>query len=484
MRAKRFLLCCAVCAVPAISAASAQAYVNWPGYLFDPGHSSLNAAASAITPARAPFITQAWLTAFNPPGGFYSSPTVYNGSIYIGGRNGVFYQLSEATGAVLHSVNMGSENPCAPFPGQWGTTATATVAPDPSRGGAATVYVTAGTPAGGSGGIYLWALDAATLQPVWSTDPVAVDLQPGSYAWSSPTLSGGQISVGISSGCDGPLVRGGLAVFNQAGGSPVGTYYTVPSGSLGGAIWSTAAASGTTSWVSTGNAQTTAGAIPGDSFSIVRLQGASKVDLWTAPNLTGTDSDFGASPTLFSGSVGGVSTPLVGACNKNGVFYALRSFALSSGPVWTFRIGGTDATGAACISAAVWDGSARELIIGGNHTVAAIDGAQWGGSLRALRPDATVSNRVIWEQGLPCAVQGTPTENGAGVVAVVTWNACTAGGTPSLYLFNARMSISNPLGNPNPQLLNTIPLQEAFGQPTFADGYLLVASTGGLMAYH
>jgi hypothetical protein len=58
----------------------------------------------------------------------------------------------------------------------------------------------------------------------------------------------------------------------------------------------------------------------------------------------------------------------------------------------------------------------------------------------------------------------------------------------SLYLLNARVAIANPDGVPNPALLKVISLASAsgaFSQPTFADGYLFVASnSGGLMAYH
>jgi hypothetical protein len=461
------------------------AYVNWPGYLFDPGHSSLNGPATAITPTQASQPTAAWSAPFKPTGGLYASPTVYDGVVYIGGRNGLFYELDESTGVVLHSANLGVEQACSTAANPWGIASTATVAPDPTRGGAPTVYVTAGSPAGGAGGIYLWALDATDLHPVWTTDPVAVDQQAGSYAWSSPTVSAGEISVGISSACDSPLVRGGLAFFNQSDGTPAGTYYTVPAGSVGGGVWSTAAASGSTSWVTTGNADPTSGATAGDSFSIVRLSGPSKVDIWTVPAQNGTDNDWGSSPTLFKGIVGGVSTPLVGACLKSGTFYALESSSLSSGPVWSFEIADPTDT-LSCLSAGVWDSTAKQLIVGGNRTASPIDGQQWPGSVRALSPDATVSNRVIWEQGLPCAVQGTPTENGAGVLAVVTWNECSSGNSPSLYLFNARSSLANPNGNPNPVLLKTIRLSSsAFSQPTFADNYLFVASnSGGLMAYH
>jgi hypothetical protein len=467
--------------VTAGAAAPAQAYVNWPGYLFGPSHSSVNIDATAITPTHAKTLTAAWSRAFHPATTLYASPTVYNGSVYIGGLNGVLYKLSEATGAVQASRSVGGQHTCTS-----GISSTVTVAPDPSRGNAPTVYVTGGSP-NASGGTYLWALDAATLQPVWSTDPVPVDQQE-SYAWASPTVSGGEISVGISSDCEPPLPRGGLAIFNQSDGSPVGTYWTVPAGSVGGAIWSSAAASGTTEWVTTGNADPTPGASAGDSFSIVRLNGATKVDSWTVPNLNGTDSDFGASPTLFNGWVVGAYTPLVGACNKNGIFYALRADSLSSGPVWSYQVGASDsAAPTPCLSAAAWDITDQLLIIGGNHTTTAIDAKQWPGSIRALSPNDKPAHRVVWEMGLPCPVLGTPTENGTGVVAVLTYNAgCTSGSSPALYLLNARQTVKPPIGNPAPVLLKTIPVASGgFSQPTWADNYLFVASSsGGLMAYH
>jgi hypothetical protein len=420
----------------------------------------------------------------------YGSPTVFNGRVFIGGQNGMFYELDEATGAVLHSINTGYVIPCSSSPNKWGIAATATVASDPSRGNAATVYVTGGTPAGGSGGVYLWALDAKDLHPVWATDPVPLDTQPGSYSWASPTVSKHLITAGISSGCDEPLVRGGLAVVNQSDGSPVGTYYTVPSGTVGGGIWSSAMMSGSYSWVTTGNSDPTAGAIQGDSFSIVRLNGATKEDMWTDPGLAGTDQDFGASATMFRGMLGGRDTPMVGACNKNGMFYALRAFALHSGPVWSFRVGTEQPY--PCLSAALWDAAHHQLIIGTNAYTTP-DGTKWPGSIVGLSPDADLtsgaspSSRVIWRLPLPCNVYGTPTMDGAGVVAVETWKGCTSPATPTLYLLDPQNLVPDGYGDGgvSPQILKTIPLDNAsFGQAVFADNYLFVGSDKDVIAYH
>jgi hypothetical protein len=461
-------------------AAPALGYVNWPGYQFDIGHSGLNGAATTITPTSAASLAPAWSKAFAPSGGFDASPVVYNGSVYIGGNNGIFYQLNETTGAVVHSVKLGTEHACSLGTYGYGIQDTATVAPDPARPGASTVYVTgANGTTTGKGGIYLWALDASTLKPVWTKDPVTVDTEAGGVGWASPTLSNGTISVGVASACDRPLVRGSMGVFDQATGTRLGTYYTVPAGTLGGTIWATPAASGTSTWVATGNAAQTKGAIQGDSFSIVRLQGFTKQDIWTVPGEAGSDNDFGASPTLFSGLVAGTATPMIGDCNKNGTFYALQSQSLSSGPVWSYQLA-AKGTGNLCNGGAVWDAGANELIAGSTKTPNGHPG-----SIQALSPDGGAASRVLWQSYLPCAVEGTPSEDGAGVLAVATYGPCSTSGAQSLYLYNAHVTVPNGSGPPAPQLLKTIKLgHSAFSQPAFADGYLFVATGSNLMAYH
>jgi hypothetical protein len=62
---------------------------------------------------------------------------------------------------------------------------------------------------------------------------------------------------------------------------------------------------------------------------------------------------------------------------------------------------------------------------------------------------------------------------------------CSTGSTQSLYLYNAHVTVPNGAGPPAPQLLKTITLSHSvFAQPTFADGYLFVASNAKLIAYH
>ena len=68
--------------------------------------------------------------------------------------------------------------------------------------------------------------------------------------------------------------------------------------------------------------------------AIVRLNASTLhiTSIWQVPpSQHPPDSDFGASPMLFSAKIGGVNRQLVGAVNKNGTYYADRS-DLAAGP--------------------------------------------------------------------------------------------------------------------------------------------------------
>src|SRR6266571_4850727 len=276
-----------------------------------------------------------------PGTSLFASPTVFNGRIYIGANTGVFYALDEATGQVLWHRFM--------------------------------VYVTA---ADG----YLYALNAADGALKWrSVVAIPSTTVNDYYNWGSPTVVNGRIYMGVSSECDSPLVMGGLKAYDQATGKLLAFYQTNPGGSTGPSIWSSAAGrpSATSVYVTTGN-----GPAGSDAISVVRLDAATlaKRGSWQVPNSEhGSDSDFGGSPTFFSATLAGVYTPLVGACNKNGVYYALRRGNLAAGPVWSFMAGTREPVDTQCDAAAVWDG--RNLFVAGNKTV--IGGVTYLGSVRS-----------------------------------------------------------------------------------------------------
>lgn len=479
--APRVLLALALTAaalLPGDRSSSAGPAADWPGYLHGPRHSSFNPEATSITSATAGSVTQtAWrwvppsFADRSPPATLEASPTVYRGKVFIGSSAGRFYALRETDGEVIWKRDLGYVTPCEPqSTTRRGITATATAAVDPATG-QPTVYVTGGVWGGGLGGIDLYAFDVDTGDLSWHR---RVSDQAGAYAWSSPTVRSGRIYVGVASGCDHPLVRGRLVEVDQRTGRILDSVGIVPRGSVGGSIWSSAAVSRDHVWVTTGNPEEKekGEGDAGLSNSIVGLGSDTLAvqDSWTVPPEQSVhDGDFGGSPVLFSALVHGRPTGLVGACNKNGFFYAWDRDRLSTGPLWRFRVG-VEAQAAPmqmCLSAAIWNG--EQLFVAGDQTTVA--GAQYRGSIRSLDP---ATGDPIWETGLPASVLGSPSLDGAGVIAVPTHDL--SGAPNAVYLVDA--GTGTVLGS-----VDTID-SEVFAQPVFAGNWLFVATRRqGLLAY-
>ena len=442
----------------AFPGSSSAITADWSGYLAGVEHHSYQSGDTTITPGNASTLVHVWTWIPDLVRGgparkqIFSSPTVVDGTIYIGANTGDFYALDDSTGGVIWKTHLGFQ-PMLTCKAR-GFTATATVATDPVTQ-SLTVYVAAGDG-------YLYAIDASDGSIVWKSLVVEQGTTSNEgYNWASPTVSGGHVFMGVSSQCDDPLIRGGVREYDQETGTALGTYWTVPDGSVGGSVWSSVATTpdGAEAFVTTGNADTTLGADPGDSFSIVRLNGTTlqKEDIWTIPGLNGTDKDFGASPTLFSGTIGGTVTSLVGACNKNGKFYALRANNLAAGPVWNRRVGG-----AMCFPSAVYDGS--RLFVSGDTTT--IAGTTYRGSVRELVPS---TGRPLWETGLNGHIVGTPTLNGSNVLAApfYDFDPSAAKGVVLLDATNGSVLTTLPTGG-----------KSVWAQAVFADGHLFVGTIG------
>ena len=86
------------------------------------------------------------------------------------------------------------------------------------------------------------------------------------------------------------------------------------------------------------------------------------------------------------------------------------------------------------------------------------------GSIGQVNP---TTGRYIWRTGLPCSVEGTPTLDSAGVLAVGTYS-CPKPATPGAYLIRASTGT----------VLKSLPVGSAkvFGQMVFAQGALFVAT--------
>jgi len=455
--------------------ARAVASQDWPAYLYSSHHPSATTGPSTITPGNAGTLTAAWkfqeqppTGARQPPGGFSASPTVADGMVFIGSQTGVLYALQESTGQLvwqrtLDYEQVGNNGGCKNVRGIVGT---ATVAADPQTG-KPTVYV--------PGARYLYALDAATGAQDWKSlvGPANSANVVGAYFnYASPTVQNGLVYEGVSSSCDHPLVRGGVQAFSQQTGSLQHTFWTDPPGQVGASVWSSEATTNPWVYATTGDPNPTGTQqYYGNSFLRLSSDTLALSGSWQL-KLQAADLDFGSSPTLFDGTVNGVSTRLVGACSKNGRYYTLRRSALGNGPVWSVQVGAADHTGQGeCLASAVWNSQANQLYLAGNTT--SISGQTYDGSVREVNPG---TGKTGWATGLGCQVLGTPALDAAtGVLAVATWATPCRNGRPGVILLNAATG----------RRLVGLPVKVGgFAQPVFAGPYLLVADESGqVVAY-
>jgi polyvinyl alcohol dehydrogenase (cytochrome) len=209
-----------------------------------------------------------------------------------------------------------------------GVASTATVA-TVSIGGKSTPVVFVG-----GGNARFHALNATTGAIIWQT---SLGTSPGNFIWSSPVYYRGSIYIGLASLGDCPLVQGKLFKLNATKGAIQNTFNVVPSGCTGAGVWGspTIDSSDGSVYFATGNPGSCSSNEPyATSLVKVKASNLSFIDSWQVPqNQQVSDRDFGATPTLFSAVIGGVTHSLVGVVNKNGIYYALDRKAISHGYV-------------------------------------------------------------------------------------------------------------------------------------------------------
>jgi outer membrane protein assembly factor BamB len=191
-----------------------------------------------------------------------------------------------------------------------------------------------------------------------------------------------------------------------------------------------------------------------------------ELDHFTVTSPLDADKDFGSSPTLFSATLNGAATPMVGACNKNGIYYALRSQNLAAGPVWTLQAGTTSNYPDMCITSTAWDYVGKHLYLAANSTT--VSGQPAAASVRQLDP---ATGAVGWQSALPCLPLVSPSLNAnSSLLAVSTW--CSSGES-RVYVLNASTGVT----------VGSYPLPgQSFVQPVWANNLLLIGGgpgTGG-----
>jgi polyvinyl alcohol dehydrogenase (cytochrome) len=436
--------CLAAAATLAAAGHAATAALNsYPAYLGGPQHTSYVNKATTITPANAGSTHSIWTWRPVPKGStrtrLDASPITNAGVTYIGAETGDFYAINATTGVTKWRKTLPIDN-C----GNSGIVSSGTVARDPVTG-KLTVYV-------GAADHYLYALSATTGATIWRTLIGGTDTN--FYNWSSPTVTNGHIYMGVATACD-TAGADGLVALDQHTGTQTGRYFTA--GTIGGAgasVYTAAAVAADGSvFITTGDEN---GASTQDATSIVKLAEGTlaRLDGYQVQGLTGLNLDFNASPTLFMAG----TTPMVGACDKNGVFYALMQSDLSA-PMWTRQLGIPPATGslAFCGGSAIFDGTS--LYVGADAQTP----TSAPGSMYRLNP---TDGQVLWYTPLDtAAVVGSPSLDGAGLLAVPTYNIKTRGSSAVYLIAKTDGSIRRTITYSGP----------IFAQPVFANGELLVA---------
>jgi outer membrane protein assembly factor BamB len=421
---------------------------DWPAYLNGPEHHSYSPGQKAITPASAPNLVSKWH--FDAGTQYFASPTVANGSVYIGSDTGWFYQLKERTGKVEHKRFIGFQatTTCAPA---LGVVSTATYGTDPATH-RPSVYV-----AGPDG--YLYALRASNLALEWKA---VVGIPSGTvndyFNYASPTVTHGKVYIGIASNCDTPLVRGGVLAFSQATGRKLAHLYTVPRGQVGGSVWSSVAvAPGGDLYVSTGNGPEDHQLL-GLSESILKLSPRTLrvVGKFQIPSSqVDFDADFGASPVI-------IGRQYVGACDKNGIFYMLNQATMKVH--WEKQVGSPSGVYLECIATPAYNG--HDLFLGTPSFT--IGGTQFEGAVQERNAD---TGKLVWATGLPNGVTGSPSLDGAGVLAVGTFDGADL---PNItYLVNSHTGA----------ILSSLVQGYDFAQSVFANGWLFTANDSGVYAW-
>ena len=179
-------------------------------------------------------------------------------------------------------------------------------------------------------------------------------------------------------------------MLNEKTGHVEKSFHTVPNGCIGGGQWSSVAVDATagTIYFGSGNPDLVNGCKEPMAPAIIELKAANLqlVGHWTVPaQAQSSDSDFGATPSLFSDGHG---TKLVGLSNKNGTYYVFRRDHLGAGPVWKRQV--SDTFTDIPLAASAYDGSSI-YVMGGQET---INGSTCSQNLSKLNP---ANGSVLWQ---------------------------------------------------------------------------------------
>ena len=285
---------------------------DWTQYRYDLVGTGFN-PEGRITSATSAKLALAWTAT---AGGFLSTPAIVNGVVYAASHESL-YAYDLLTGASKwHPNDLGE-----------GGAINSSVAVDPKAHmaffGTSTARVAA--------------IDTNTGAILWNTQ--LANPKAGAYIWSSPLLANNKLYIGLASYKDDPCVRGAVYALDPHSGVLLWTHYTVPEGSLGGAVWSSVTADPDAHQliVTTGN-PCPEGSVAYENDAIVGLDWDTGATRWkyTAISLDNCDCDFGEGAVTYT--LNGQKYVVAG--NKFGAVYAIHPPTGNGKPTlaWTARI--------------------------------------------------------------------------------------------------------------------------------------------------
>jgi polyvinyl alcohol dehydrogenase (cytochrome) len=376
------------------------------------------AAEHAIDASNVGRLKPKWV--FTTAGNVSATATVVQGIAYVPDWGGKLWAIDTGTGKAIWSRNVSD----------YTGTAGAASRTSPAYWNGMLVIGTGNLMTSALDGAFEVGIDARTGAMLWRTkigDSAAI-------ITGSATIDNGIVYTGISSKTEHttvtPTFRGSVVALDARTGKTLWTTYMVPPGYNGAAVWSSQPVVDHKTgllFVTTGNSYAVPKGYcvnPGDTNctrlppeahidSIVALRLATgeiawshhtlDADTWTMadPNAS-PDFDFGAGPNLYTTTIKGKRTDVLGAGQKNGMYHALDPatgaviWATQAGPGGV--LGGIEwgpTTDGERIYAAITNGSHK------SYTYTTHDGQKkttTGGLWTSL--DAA-TGKILWQTGAP-----------------------------------------------------------------------------------
>jgi polyvinyl alcohol dehydrogenase (cytochrome) len=358
---------------------------------------------------------------FTTDGDISATATVVNGVVYVPDWGGKLWAIDTQTGTAIWSRNISD------YTGTSGSISRTS----PAYWDGELIIGTGNVLSDDLSGAFEIGIKADTGAMLWR---IKTDDNSAATMTGSATVDNGVVYTGVSSKTEHinivPTFRGSVEALDARTGKILWKTYMVPEGFNGGAVWSSQPVIDHKTgmlYVTTGNSysvssgycvnpgQTNCTPLPGDAHidSIVALNLITGKVAWSHHTLTADtwtmsrpnsspDFDFGAGPNLYTTTIQGIRTDVLGAGQKNGMYYALDPatgkliWATQAGPGGV--LGGIEwgtSTDGRRIYAAITNGSHKA------YTYTTFDGQKkttTGGLWTAL--DAAMG-RILWQTADP-----------------------------------------------------------------------------------